>query len=209
MDDALLAAARAATGFMPDGEGLALHDGALHAPADRPWMEIGSYCGKSAIYLASAARQVEAVLFTIDHHRGSEEMQAGWEHHDAGLVDDTGRMDSLPVFRRTIRDAALEDVVVGIVGYSTTVAAHWSTPLGLLFIDGGHAADIAHADYDAWAAKVAPGGLLAIHDVFENPADGGRPPYELYLRAIDDGFEPVSATGSLRFLRQRASGNLR
>jgi predicted O-methyltransferase YrrM len=185
---------------MPDDEGLALHDAATAVAIDGPWMEIGSYCGKSAIYLGAAARSRSTVLFTLDHHRGSEEMQAGWEHHDASLVDATGRMDSLPVLRRTLRDAGLEDEVVAVVGRSTTVAAHWSTPLALLFIDGGHAADVAHADYDAWVPKVAPGGTLVIHDVFENPADGGRPPYELYQRALGDGFELIGATGSLHVL---------
>lgn len=202
MDPDLLTAARSARGFMPDDEGLALHDAATRVDVDGPWMEIGSYCGKSAIYLGAAARQCGATLFTIDHHRGSEEMQSGWEHHDSSLVDDSGRMDSLPVLRRTVRDAGLEDEVVAVVGQSTTVARYWSTPLALLFIDGGHAADIAHADYDAWVPKVAGSGTLLIHDVFENPADGGRPPYELYLRALDDDFVDVAAAGSVRVLRK-------
>ena len=201
----LLAAARAARGFLPDDEGQALHDAALAVDRAGPWMEVGSYCGKSAVWLGAAALERQATLFTIDHHRGSEEMQAGWEHHDDSLVDDTGLMDSLPVFRRTIRDAGLEDVVVAIVGRSTVVAGHWSTPLAFLFVDGGHAADVAHADYDAWVHHVGPGGTLAIHDVFPDPADGGRPPYELYLRALDDGFVETAATGSLRVLRRSGS----
>lgn len=165
-----------------------------------PWLEIGSYCGKSTVWLGAAAAERGRTLFTVDHHRGSEEMQPGWEHHDASLADDTGRMDSLPVLRRTLRDAGLEDTVVAIVGQSTTVAAHWSTPLALCFVDGGHAAEVAHADYDAWVPRVAPGGTLAIHDVFPDPADGGRPPYELYRRALDDGFTETAVAGSLRVL---------
>jgi predicted O-methyltransferase YrrM len=197
-------AAEEAKGFMPGDEGEALYDAGRSVTVDGPLLEIGTYCGKSAIYLGAAARQTDRVLFTIDHHRGSEEMQAGWEHHDDDLVDETGQMDSLPAFRRTVRAAGLEDVVIGVIGHSTTVARFWTTPLALLFIDGGHGADIAHADYDAWVPKVPAGGLLAIHDVFEDPAAGGRPPYELYRRALDDdGFEDVSATGSLRILRRR------
>ncbi|MEM9036419.1 MAG: class I SAM-dependent methyltransferase [Actinomycetota bacterium] len=198
----LLAAARAARGFLPDDEGQALHEAALGVVVDGPWMEIGSYCGKSTVWLGAAAVERGRTVFTVDHHRGSEEMQAGWEHHDASLVDDAGRMDSLPVFRRTIRDAGLEDVVVAVVGRSTTVAEHWTTALAFCFIDGGHAADIAHADYDAWVPFVAEGGTLTIHDVFPDPADGGRPPYELYLRALDDGFVETGATGSLRVLHR-------
>jgi predicted O-methyltransferase YrrM len=143
------------------------------------------------------------VLVTVDHHRGSEENQAGWEHHDATVVDPrTGRMDTLPFLRRTIEDAGLEDVVIAVVGQSTTVAAVWGSPLGLLFVDGGHAYDVAMADYEAWAPHVAPGGLLAIHDVFPDPADGGQAPFEVWQRAVDEGFDPLSTQGSLRVLRR-------
>jgi predicted O-methyltransferase YrrM len=203
----LLAAARAATGFMPADEGLFLHAQARTAGSSGPLLEVGSYCGKSAIYLGAAARRTGSTVFTVDHHRGSEENQAGWEHHDPTLVDPrTGLMDTLPVFRRTIADAGLEDVVVAVVGQSRTVSSHWRTPLALLFIDGGHGEEPAHADYEGWAPWVQAGGVLMIHDVFPDPADGGRPPYEIYLRALRDGFEEVGACGSLRALRRVAGG---
>jgi MMP 1-O-methyltransferase len=202
MDPALLEHARAAIGFMPDEEGLALHDAGLAGAASGPLLEIGTYCGKSAIYLGAAARARATVLFTVDHHRGSEENQAGWEHHDERLVDPrTGRMDTLPWFRRTIEEAGLEDVVIAVVGPSTIVAGPWATPLGMLFIDGGHALDVALADYESWAPHVAPGGLLVFHDVFEDPVDGGQAPFEVWKRAVADGFVPQSTTGSLRVLR--------
>ena len=203
IDAHLLAVARAARGFMPDDEGLALHDAGLAGAAAGPLLEVGSYCGKSAVYLGAAARATGTVLVTVDHHRGSEENQAGWEHHDATVVDPrTGRMDTLPFLRRTIEDAGLEDVVIAVVGQSTTVAAVWGSPLGLLFVDGGHALDVAMADYDAWAPHVAPGGLLAIHDVFPDPADGGQAPFEVWQRAVDEGFDPLWTQGSLRVLRR-------
>lgn len=200
----LLALARATKGFMPEAEGNALMRAASTVAATGALLEVGAYCGKSAIYLGTAARQAHSVLFSLDHHRGSEENQAGWEWHDAELVDPrTGRMDTLPWLRRTIEAAGLDQYVVAVVGQSSTVARYWSTPLALCFIDGGHGRDIAHADYDGWARHVAPGGLLAIHDVFPNPADGGLPPYEIYLRALADGFLPdVSlSVDSLRILR--------
>lgn len=209
MDDELLAFAVAARGFMPPDEGLALHEAALAAgigpAAGAPFLEIGAYCGKSAIYLGAAAREAGTVLFSLDHHRGSEENQAGWEHHESDLVDaETGLMDTLPVFRHTVQQAGLEASVVALVGESATVCRHWSTPLAFLFIDGGHGTEPAHRDYEGWTPHVAPGGTLAIHDVFPDPADGGRPPYEIYLRALADGFVDVSASGSLRVL-QRAT----
>jgi predicted O-methyltransferase YrrM len=189
---------------MPDDEGLALHAAALHAAGAGPLLEIGSWCGKSAVYLGDAAERAGTVLFCVDHHRGSEENQSGWEHHDPQLVDPrTGRIDTLPWFRRTIEDAGLESSVIAVVGESTLVAAHWQTRLGMVFIDGGHGAAPAHGDFDAWAPLVAVGGVLAIHDVFEDPAAGGRPPDEVWCRAVASGmFEPVRTAGSLRILRR-------
>jgi MMP 1-O-methyltransferase len=208
MDAATLAVARTAKGFMPDDEGMALHEAGLDGGRVGPLLEIGSYCGKSAVYLGAAARTVGTALFTIDHHQGSEENQAGWEHHDPDLVDPaTGRIDTLPFLRRTIEHAGLKSFVIPIVGDSPTVARHWATPLGLLFIDGGHALEVAAADYAAWSGFVTSGGLLVIHDVFEHPADGGQAPFHIWQQAIADGFVPVSRTGSLRVLRRRHEGD--
>lgn len=202
------ALAIATKGFMPPEEGDALHAAALDAAVavpDAPMLELGSYCGRSTIWLGDAAESTGRVLFAVDHHRGSEENQAGWEHHDAEVVDEhTGKMDTLPFFRRAIHDAALEDTVVAVIGTSPVVASTWTTPLALVFIDGGHGEEPARLDYEGWARHVALGGMLAIHDVFPDPADGGRPPYEQIFRpALESGrFHLVSATGSLRVLRR-------
>jgi predicted O-methyltransferase YrrM len=206
--DALLASARAARGFMPDDEGLALYEAALAAgssPAAKPvvLLEVGSWCGKSATYLGAAAEATGAQLISVDHHHGSEENQSGWEHHDTTLIDPAdGRLNTLPQWQRTIADAQLESTVVGLVGPSLVVAAHFPVELDLLFIDGGHGHDVAWADYHAWTPKVRSGGTLLIHDVFPDPADGGRPPYEIYCAALESGrFSDVRAVGSLRVLR--------
>jgi predicted O-methyltransferase YrrM len=206
MDQRLRQAAEAARGFMPPDEGLALYDAAASLDIEGPLLEIGSYCGKSAIYLGAAAQQRESVLFSVDHHRGSEENQPGWEWHEPDLVDPAvGKMDTLPIFRRTIHDAGLEDTVIALVANSPTLAAYWTTPLALVFIDGGHGTEPAHRDYELWTPYLEEGGLLLIHDVFPDPADGGRPPYEIYCRALDSKrFVDVSATGSLRVLRSVA-----
>ena len=209
MDAALRAAAEAAKGFMPPEEGEALHDAGIEAGRSGlgPLLEVGTYCGKSAVYLGAAARAAGTVLFTVDHHRGSEENQAGWEHHDPDLADPhTERLETLPTFRRTIRDAGLDDVVIAVVGESPVVARHWATPCSLVFIDGGHGAEPARADFEGWTPKVAPGGWLAIHDVFEDPVDGGQAPYEeIYRPAVQSGrFREVQRAGSLRILRHVA-----
>jgi predicted O-methyltransferase YrrM len=208
MDPGLRDHALAATGFMPPDEGDALYEAAIDAGRSAPglaFLEVGSYCGRSTVWLGAAAREAGTVLFAVDHHRGSEENQAGWEHHDASLVDaDLGVMDTLPRFRRTIYEAGLEDVVIAIVGRSPLVAAHWHSPLALCFIDGGHGIEPARADYRGWAHHVGLGGILAIHDVFPDPADGGRPPYEeIFLPALRSGrFELEREAGSLRILRR-------
>jgi predicted O-methyltransferase YrrM len=209
-DPAVLAAFEAAKGFMPAGEGLALHAAARGAAARLrlPVLEIGTYCGRSTILLADAARQAGTVVVTVDHHRGSEEQQPGWEYHDPALVDPhTGLMDTVPHFRRTLHAAGLEEHVVAVVGRSPQVAALWSRPFSLVFIDGGHTDEHAGADYEGWAPRVAPGGLLAIHDVFPDPADGGQAPYRVFLQALESGdFAEESVTGSLRLLRRVTGG---
>ena len=207
---------------MPDDEGAALMEAARRAGRAFPgrsavpttalggpgspsvFVEIGAWCGKSTVYLGAAAEATGAVLFSVDHHHGSEENQSGWEHHEPDLVNsEDGRIDTLPHWRRTIAEARLESSVVGVVGDSPTVAACWSTPVAFCFIDGGHGEEPALADFHGWAPHVAVGGWLAIHDVFPDPADGGRPPYELWLEAlassewVEDG-----EAGSLRVLRR-------
>ena len=208
MDEALLDRARATKGFMPDDEGLALYRAALRAgpvgPTGGTIVEIGAWCGKSTIYLGAAAQRTGGVVFSVDHHHGSEENQPGWEHHDSSVVDvRTGRIDTLPYWRAAVDGAGLADCVVGVVGDSAVVAARWRTPVDLCFIDGGHGAGPAWADYRGWAPHVAVGGWLAIHDVFENPADGGRPPYELWRAALRSRqFVADGECGSLRVLRR-------
>jgi MMP 1-O-methyltransferase len=201
-------AAESAKGFMPAPEGLALYDTAAAYGLRGPVAEIGTYCGKSTIYLAAAAREAGQLVVTVDHHHGSEENQPGWEYHDPGLVDPaTGRLDTLPHFRSTLAATGLEQHVIAIVGRSADVARLWRTPLGMLFIDGGHTDVAATTDYEGWAPWVAVGGALAIHDVFPDPADGGQAPYRIYQRALKSGaFAEMRVEGSLRVLERVGEG---
>ncbi|GBG39102.1 class I SAM-dependent methyltransferase [Mycobacterium montefiorense] len=205
----LFALAERVTGFMPDDEGRALYDAALRYLNGGVGVEIGTYCGKSTLLLGAAAQQTAGVLFTIDHHHGSEEHQAGWDYHDASMVDEvTGLFDTLPTFRRTLDAAGLDDHVVAVVGKSPIVARGWGSPLQFLFIDGGHSEAAATEDFNGWAKWVNVGGALVIHDVFPDPKDGGRPPYYIYCRALDSGqFREISALGSLRVL-ERTNGRV-
>lgn len=189
-------------GFLDPEEGDALYHHALTAAKLGPVLEVGSYCGKSTVYLGSACKQQDALLYAVDHHRGSEEHQPGEEYHDVELYDTRyEHLDSFPYFRHTVKRAQLENTVVPIVANSTMAARHWNTPLAMVFIDGGHSMEAALNDYRSWAGHVMRGGLLAIHDVFPNPADGGRPPHEIWLLAQASGlFKALPLVKSLGVL---------
>lgn len=191
-------------GFLSAGEGEALYRHSLDACALGPLLEIGSYCGRSTIYLALACRDAGGHVFAVDHHRGSEEHQPGEWFHDTELLDPrTGSMDSFREFRHNLARAGLENVVIPVVAPSTRFAACFAGRLGLVFIDGGHSLDAALADYRAWSTRVAAGGLLAIHDVYPDAAAGGQAPITIYRMALASGlFESIERVGSLRILRR-------
>lgn len=190
-------------GFLDPLEGAALF-AAAEAMAPRGLcVEIGSYCGKSTIIIGAACQKAGGTLLAIDHHRGSEENQPGEEYFDPDLDDGEGGMSTLSQFRANIRRAGLEDTVIPALSPSQVVAR---LPMGapaFVFIDGGHSMPAALADWQNWGARVTKGGLLAIHDVFPNTADGGRPPHEIYKLALHSGlFEEEKAVKSLRILRR-------
>ena len=187
-----------------DAEAETLHRHALEASRLGPVLEIGSYCGKSTLCLGLACQQTEAVVFALDHHRGSEEHQLGEEYHDPDVYDETIQgVDTFREFRRNVETAGLTDTVVPLVATSELAARCWQTPLGMVFIDGGHSLEAATTDYRCWAEHVLRGGILAIHDIFPDPADGGQAPYAIYRMALDSGlFSKVELVESLGVLRR-------
>jgi predicted O-methyltransferase YrrM len=191
-------------GFLDPAEGAALYEAAIQGSAYGPCLEIGSYCGKSTIYLGAGCQQTNNTLYAVDHHRGSEEHQVGEAYHDAELFDSTrGVFNSFPQFQDNLTRAGLLDTVVPIVAGSGVAGRHWRTPLGLVFIDGGHSLEAATTDYEVWTPQIKPGGLLVIHDIFPDPADGGRPPFEIYQRALHSGnFELQEMVKTLGILRK-------
>ena len=191
-------------GFIDHNEGICLYNYALNSSKKGPILEIGSYCGKSTIYIATAAKKYSGCVYSVDHHTGSEENQVGWEYHDIELFDEeTGRINSFPEFIRNLRKANLLDTVVPIVSDSSLVSRYWKIPLSMVFIDGGHTMEAAFNDFNNWKDKIIKGGILAIHDVFPNPDDGGRPPYEIYRKALsEENFKEVEAVKSLRVLEK-------
>lgn len=172
-------------GFLDDREADHLYKLALSAGEKGPCLEIGSYCGKSAIYIGSACKKNRSVLFSIDHHCGSEEQQPGQAYFDPDLLDrETGKIDTLRLFRKTISDFNLEDAVIPVIGRSETIGRAWQTALSFVFIDGSHAYDSVLADYQIWSKHVIAGGYLVFHDIFSDPAKGGQAPYLVYQIAL-------------------------
>ncbi len=191
-------------GFLDDDEGRCLYEMALEAGHMGPCLEIGSYCGKSTVYLGAACKKSSSILFSIDHHRGSEEQQPGEEYFDPGLFDPlSGQIDTFREFRKSLASAGLEDAVVPIVCRSETAARRWATPLSLVFIDGGHALETVLSDYNVWSGHIMAGGYLMIHDIFPDPAQGGQAPFQIYNLALASGlFREVNMVKSLGILQR-------
>ena len=191
-------------GFLDPEEGEALYRLANDVAPLGPCLEIGSYCGKSTVYLGAACQWRNNILYAIDHHRGSEEHQIGEEYHDPDLFDsEAGLVDSFKEFRTTVRKAGLEDTVVPIVSSSSVASRRWATPLGMVFVDGGHSMKAAMCDYRCWVGHIVPGGILAIHDIFPDPAEGGQAPYGIWSLAKKSGlFEVLPMVKTLGILRR-------
>lgn len=191
-------------GFLDPQEGEALFHLAHGASQLGPVLEVGSYCGKSTLYLAAGCHDQSMTVFAVDHHQGSEEHQPGEEYHDASLFDSgAGLMDSFKAFRHNVRAAGFEDTVVPVVAPSAVAARHWHTPLGMVFIDGGHAFETALTDYRSWASHIVPGGILAIHDIYPDPNEGGQAPFDILKLAVASGlFEEIDRVKSLGVLRR-------
>ena len=201
-----LAACDTVKGFLDPEEGRRLYGLALSASLLGPCLEIGGYCGRSTVFLGAACQENNSILFSIDHHGGSEEQQPGEEYFDPQLVDpQTLKVNTLPFFRQTVSRFGLEDTVVPIVNRSETVARKWATPLGMVFIDGGHAYDTVLKDYLAWADHVMPGGYLVFHDIFLDPAAGGQAPRQVYeIAAAEPGFTALPLYKTLGILQKTA-----
>ena len=192
-------------GFLDEREAEYIYKLTLEASKKGPCLEIGSYCGKSAIYIGTACKENDAVLFSLDHHRGSEEQQPGEEYFDHELLDkETGRIDTLRFFRKTLTDFNLENTVIPIVGRSETVGRSWQTLLGLIFIDGCHAYESVLKDYQIWAKHLIIGGYLIFHDIFPDPAKGGQAPYKVYRMAVASGlYKELPMCESLGILKRK------
>ena len=195
----------ATKGFLDEDEGRCLYEIALEASRRGPCLEIGSYCGKSTVYIGAACKTRNGILFSVDHHRGSEEQQPGQQYFDPALFDpQSGRIDTFREFRKTLEKTGLEETVVPMVCRSDVAARRWATPLSMVFIDGGHSKEATLSDYECWARHIVPDGYLLIHDIFKDPAAGGQAPYQIYNLACSSGkFDPLRLIKTLGVLQRK------
>ena len=171
-------------GFLSDKEAKKLQELFLKVHHLGSVLEIGTYCGKSTLNFALIAKKIDGLIYTVDHHTGSEEHQLGEEYHDEDLYDKRlKKFNTLPEFLKNLRSSNLGKFIIPIISKSSDASKTFSESISLLFIDGGHSLEAALCDYNSWKDKICSGGLLVIHDVFPNPQDGGRPPFEIYSKA--------------------------
>ncbi len=191
-------------GFLSPDEGECLYHYAAVEALRGPVLEIGSYCGKSTVYLGSACANAGAVCFAVDHHRGSEEHQLGEAYHDARVWDaETARVNTFPLFLATLEAFELLETVVPVVASSQLTERAWQTPLAMAFVDGGHSEAAAKHDVLQWGAQLMPGGVLAVHDIYLTPEAGGQAPFNALLALLNtQPFCLERKVGSLVILRR-------
>ena len=199
-----LAVARAAKGFMPDDEGLALHDAGLVGGAVGPLLEIGSYCGKSGVYLGAAARRAAPCCSrsttTTARRRTrpggstttprSSTPRTGPHGHAAVLpAHDRGRRAR---GRRRRRARRLADRRPPL-DHAARLPVHRRRSRRRR--RDGRLRDLV-------AATCSPAGCSRSTTCSRTRPTGGQAPFHVWQRAVADGFTPISTTGSLRTLRR-------
>jgi methyltransferase family protein len=133
-------------GWLSLAEATYLHELAARAPGAGVVVEIGSYQGKSTVVLAHASRAAgrERVV-AIDPFNGG----------------------ASSAFRENVARAGVAGHVEPVVARSNDVAAGWTTPVRLVWIDGNHSFEQARDDLRNWAPHVVPGGIVAFHDTYQ------------------------------------------
>ena len=191
-------------GFLNDKEAKKLQELFLNVHHLGSVLEIGTYCGKSTLNFALIAKKIDGLIYTVDHHTGSEEHQLGEEYHDEDLYDKRlEKFNTLPEFLKNLKSSNLGNYIIPILSKSSEASKTFLETISLLFIDGGHSHEAALIDYNSWKDKICSGGLLVIHDVFPNPEDGGRPPFEIYSRAQKSNqFEDLGIYETLGILKK-------
>ena len=177
-------------GFLSDKEAKKLQELFLNVHHLGAVLEIGTYCGKSTLNFAHVAKKINGLVYTVDHHIGSEEHQLGEEYFDQENFDETlNRVNTIPLLQKNLEEVKEITNIIPIIGDANTISQSWQTRLGMLFIDGSHSFESANNDYENWKHLIEKHGALAFHDIYEDPSKGGQAPYKVFQKAIDDGFK--------------------
>ena len=116
-------------------------------------VEIGSWQGRSTIWLAAGAKNGRgARVAAVDPHRGTY-LREGDESTE-------------PVLRRNLERAGVADRVDVLVATSEQAASTWRGPVSLLWIDGDHEYESARRDLLCWERHLLPNAVVAFHDTF-------------------------------------------
>ena len=180
---------------------------AVCAPRNGVIVEIGSFKGKSTVMLGKLAQRYKlGPVVAIDPHT----------FHNAELVEhrSTPGATSYDAFLKHIQDAGVSAFIEVHRAFSGEVAATWSRPIRMLWIDGDHSYAGAKSDFDGFLPHVLPEGFVALHDALHEFSGPIRVFVEDMLRS--DRFGAAGFVRSLawsqfrpgdgaRFRQQRAS----
>ena len=113
-------------------------------------VEIGSYLGASAYFLAAAASEygTETTLFCVDTWMNdgmSEGKRNTWKEFNENTSKYSG-------------------FIFSCRGTSQEIAMNFSRSIDLLFIDGDHSLDGCRQDVESWLPYVRSGGIVLFHD---------------------------------------------
>lgn len=194
-------------GQLLPGEGRALRRRARAVPAGLVIVELGSYTGKSTCCLARGSAEGNKVpVFAVDLWTAGTSRKG--LNFRVRKPDEKGGSSKFhwpevrEVFDRRMKWLDTASVVQPTMGASVDVAADFDQPIGLLFIDAEHSYDACHADFDAWARWVVPGGVVALHDYAGKPeGTGGVKQYVDEMLRTDTRWSIVQTVGSMVVLQ--------
>jgi predicted O-methyltransferase YrrM len=175
-------------GWLSDAQGRALLAAAAATTGRGAIVEIGSWKGRSTVWLAEGARLAGQRVHAIDRHTQSREDPSA---------------NTLADFLENINRAGVADVVEPLVMASAEAAAVVRGPVELLFIDGDHSFDGVRRDAEIWLPRVVEGGVVMFHDVASASYEGPR---RIFRRMVcwNERFAGVRRVGSMAIARRTA-----
>ena len=159
-------------GWLSDSEGELLYKLAKNIPSGQAIVEIGSWKGKSTVWLAKGTEAGQGnKVYSIDPHSRSK----------AHISE--GERSTYPTFLTNLNKAGVQNTVVPLVTTSDKAARRWQEKVGLLWIDASHEYQDVKRDFLSWKRHLLPGAIVALHDC-DQP--GPAQVVEEYLRHSSD-----------------------